>query len=72
MHVTPTANDEEDLEFAVHSVVRDLPVSDSRLAQLQSATESDPQLQKLHQYIATGWPPNIINVPLPLRPFWKL
>ena len=32
----PTDNDVEDLEFAVHALVRDLPVSDTKLSQLQA------------------------------------
>ena len=34
----PTDNDVEDLEFAGHALVCDLPVSDSKLSQLQSTT----------------------------------
>jgi len=41
LHDVPTDNDEKDLEFALHAVVRDLPVSDSRLSQLQSTTATD-------------------------------
>ena len=72
LHVPSTDNDEDDLEFAVHSLVRDLPVSDSRLSELQSATASDIQMQQLHEYITTGWPANISSVPLSLRTFWNL
>ena len=72
LHVPSTDNDEDDLEFAVHSLVRDLPVSDSRLSELQSATASDVQMQQLHEYITTGWPANISSVPLSLRTFWNL
>ena len=71
LHDVPTDNDEEDLEFAVHALVRDLPVSDSSLSQLQSTTATDTHLQKLHHYITSGWPANISSVPLPLRSFWK-
>ena len=72
LHVPSTDNDEDDLEFAVHSLVRDLPVSNSRLSELQSATKSDVQMQQLHQYITSGWPVNISSVPLSLRAFWNL
>ena len=56
----------------MHSLVRDLPVSDSRLSELQSATASDVQMQQLHEYITTGWPANISSVSLSLRTFWSL
>ena len=48
----PTDKNVEDLEFAVHALVRDLPVSDTELSQLQSVTQQDEQMQKLpaHQY----------------------
>ena len=72
LHVPSTDNDEDDFEFAVHSLVQDLPVSDSRLSELQSATASDTQMQQLHEYITTGWPANISSVPLSLRTFWNL
>ena len=69
----PSADDEvEGLEFAVHALVRDLPVSDTKLSEIQSATQDDEQLQKLHQYISTGWPTSINNVPLALQNYWKL
>lgn len=67
--VPSTDNDIEDLEFAVHALVRNLPVSDSKLSQLQSATQADEQMQKLYQYITTGCP---TNIPLSLHSFWKL
>ena len=68
----PTDNDVEDLEFAVHALVRDLPVSDSKLSQLQSTTQHDEEMRKLYHYISTGWPANVNSVPLSLRSFWKL
>ena len=60
------------MEFAVHAMVQDLPVSDSRLSQLQSTTTTDLCMQKLHHYIISSWPAKINSVPLPLRSFWKL
>ena len=68
----PSTDEDEDLEFAVHALVRDLPVSDAKLSEIQSATHDDEQLQKLHQYIITGWPSSINSVPLSLRNYWKL
>ena len=68
----PSTDEDEDLEFAVHALVRDLPVSDAKLSEIQSATQDDEQLQTLHQYIITGWPSSISSVPLSLRNYWKL
>ena len=36
------------------------------------ATQCDEQMQKLHQYISTGWPTNVNSVPVSLRGFWKV
>jgi len=49
-----------------------LPITDVRLADLQSATKLDPQLQWLRYFIEHGWPTKIINVPEILHDFWKV
>ena len=67
--VPPTDNGAEDFEFAVHALVRDLPVSESKLTQLQAATQCDDQMQKLYLYISTGWPTNVNSVSVSLRGF---
>jgi len=36
--------DHEDIELVVHTMIQNLPVSNAKLTQLQSATESDEQL----------------------------
>ena len=66
--------DSTEIQLAVHTVVKDLPITEARLKDLQSATLSDPQLQHLKHFIehGFGWPPNIVNVPQILRDFWKL
>ena len=64
--------DHEDIELAVHTMIQNLPVSDAKLTQLQSATESDEQLQQLSTMIRNGWPNNISNVPMILREYWKV
>ena len=66
LNVPSTDDDVEDLEFAVHALVHDLPVPDTKLSEIQSATKDDEQLQKLHQYITAGWPTSINKVPLAL------
>ena len=47
---------EPDMTHYVHSVIHNLPISDSMLQRLQSETASDPTLQKLREYTISGWP----------------
>ena len=65
-------NDVEELEFAVHAMIQNLPVSDAKLAQLQMATANDEHLQELSTIIRNGWPTDISNVPTTLREYWKV
>ena len=61
--------DSAELQLAAHTVVKDLPITDDRLKDLQSATRLDPQLQRLRHFIEQGWPANINNVPKTLHDF---
>ena len=65
-------NDSEDLDVTVHAMIQNLPVSDAKLSQLQTATSNDEQLQELNKIIRTGWPTDISNVPVMLREYWKV
>ena len=70
----PSTDDDEDLEFVVHALVHDLQVFDAKLPEIQSPTQDDEQLQKLHQYIVTGLPSSINSNSLSLwnyRKLWK-
>ena len=61
---------EEELDHYVHTVMRSLPISSTRLQQFQSETESDSTLMRLTDYIRNRWPnqrkevePNIFHSP---------
>ena len=69
---TSEDNDSEDLDVTVHAMIQNLPVSDAKLSQLQTATSNDEQLQELNKIIRTGWPTDISNVPVMLREYWKV
>ena len=56
----------------MHSLLNDLPVTEGRLADIQQATNDDPQLQRLRKLIEQGWPLNINNVPQDLHGYWKV
>ena len=72
LSITAAELDSEELELPVHTIVQNLPVSDTKRTQLLNATENDEQLQQLSRLIKNGWPPNISNVPTGLRKFWKV
>ena len=64
--------DSAEIQFAVHTVVKDFPITDKRLIDLQEATKIDSTLQRLKHFIEHGWPTNIVNVPQVLHDFWKI
>lgn len=53
-------------------MIQNLPVSDTKKVQLQSATENDEQMQQLSIMIKNGWPTNVNSVPMELRDYWKV
>ena len=64
--------DDDTLEenFDVNSL-SNMPISDQKLAQLQEATDNDPQLKQLSAIIKVGWPSNKQDVPKECLPFWN-
>ena len=62
----------QDLEFAVHTMINSLPMSEERKLQLQAATANDHQLQQLLMLMRSGWPSDISNMPTTLREYWKV
>ena len=56
-------------EYEVHSV-RNLPISDVRIAEFREETSKDLILQMVQKYVNQGWPDNKNAVPLEGRPFW--
>ena len=51
----------------MHSLINDLPITEGRLADIQQATNDDPQLQRLRKLIEQGRPLNINNIPQELH-----
>ena len=64
--------DSEEIQLAVHTLINNLPITETRLVDIQQATDQDPQLQRLRQFIEQGWPLNINNVPQDLHGYWKV
>ena len=61
--------DEAEMTHYVHSVITNLPISDSMLQRLQSETATDSTLQKLKEYTLKGWPSKQ-NVNPSLTPYY--
>lgn len=62
----------KDLEFAIHPMIENLPVSKERESQLQTVTTYNHQLQQLPSLMRSGWPPDISSVPTSLCEQWKV
>jgi len=69
----PNDNDmHQDMEYFIHSVVSNLPISDVKLKELQEFNSDDPTMQMLHTYPMEGWPHHKCDVPPPLKSFWNV
>ena len=62
---------QETIEMQVHTVMRNLPVSDTKLEKIKSATQEDDTLCKLSAVIMNGWPTNKQTCPLAIQPYWN-
>ena len=77
--VTAPASEDELAEDEATLTVRQVLVRSMEAEQLnlclqdaQQATESDPDLQMLQDYIRSDFPDQKVNVPLSLHPFWNV
>jgi len=64
--------DSEEIQLAVHTMISNLPITETRLADIQQTTVQDSQLQQLKCLIEQGRPSNIANVPQDLQQYWKV
>ena len=60
----------EDTAHHVHSIINHLPVSQSKLTQLQRETANNPVLQTLKRYTINGWPRNG-DIDSSVKPFFN-
>ncbi len=56
----------------VDAVLASLPVSQSKLSQIEAATERDEHLQLVSKFIKHGWPEHVRNVPECVRDFYSV
>lgn len=59
------------LDTHVHSVMRDLPVSDQKMKLISHNTETDRQFQSLKSAILDGWPNSRKQCPSELHEYWN-
>ena len=68
IHSKPEISD-EDMDCYVHYITDNLPISETRLQQLQAETRRDPTLNLLSQYTIQGWPDKD-NIPSAIKPYY--
>ena len=59
------------LDTHVHTVIRSLPVSDSKIQQIQDATREDAHMQALIEVIESGWPEIRQKCPQIVLEYWN-
>ena len=64
-------NLQECIEMQVHTVMKNLPVSDAKLTKIKMATQQDEALCKLGTTITTGWPNTKQMCPIAIQPYWN-
>lgn len=63
---------ENEIDFAVHSVIKYLPMSTNRIKQFTVETIKDPQLSTVITFIKNGWPLQKNQIPENIKNFHKL
>ena len=63
--------EDESLEYQVHLLINNLPVSQPKLKEIQDATFKDPILQQLQQFILDGFPNSKNSMPPELMPYFQ-
>uniref|UniRef100_A0A1Y1KVT8 RNA-directed DNA polymerase n=1 Tax=Photinus pyralis TaxID=7054 RepID=A0A1Y1KVT8_PHOPY len=63
---------DNDIEFAVHSVIRTLPMSKDRIQQFANETMKDRQLSQVLYFINNSWPDQKCKIPDNIRVYHKL
>ena len=71
-HIPNDYDMHQDMEYFIHSIVSNLPISDVKLKELREFISDDPTMQMLHTYSMEGWPHHKRDVPPPLKSFWDV
>ena len=62
---------EEEISHYVRTVKANLPISDSKFEQFVNETNADPTLQKLKEYVTSGWPNTRDEVVHSVEPYFN-
>ena len=62
---------EEEINYYVHTVKANLPISNSKFEQFVNETNADPTLQKLKEYVTSGWPNSRDKVEYSAKPYFN-
>ena len=69
----PLPEPANELEFKQYdiNVLHTLPITESKLKQIQDKTKEDKALQDLMVTVHNSWPPNKTVAPIGTKPFWN-
>ena len=68
----PEVGREDDKEFELVNMIKLLPVSEQKLADIQKETEADQTLQVVKSMILKGWPNDKKELPLQAAPYYSM
>ena len=61
---------ESQMDYVIHAVISDLPISQERFSQFKEETEKDGTFQLLSEYIRNGWPSHKGSVHSEVKPYY--
>ena len=70
-HLPNSDIEDKSLEYQVHLLINNLPVSQPKLKEIQDATSKDPILQQLQRFILDGFPNSKKSMPPELMPYFQ-
>lgn len=59
------------LDYQVHLLVSNLPVSENKLQEMRAATAKDDVLKKVKEFILNGWPDSKKEIPVEVGPYFQ-
>ena len=60
---------EEETQCHIHSIIKSIPVSMTKLEEFKKETANDEDLQKLKAFIQQGWPDDKRTIPSAVKPY---
>lgn len=63
---------DEEFNFAVHAVVKNIPMSETKKIKFREALDNDAQLKLVASFCSSGWPENKHDIPDCVRQFFKI